>query len=265
MKAVLSIAGSDPSGGAGIQADLKTIAAHRLFGETAITALTAQNTLGVYGVEDADPNFVAAQIDAVFDDIYPSAVKIGMVSSVAIIKVIADRLTHWDAKNIVVDPVMVATSGGKLISDEAIDALMEYLIPLADIITPNLPEAEVLCGRTLTTEDDMASAALELASRTKCAALVKGGHIGEAANDVLAQEKDIVWLREERIGIASTHGTGCTLSSALACNLAQDLDVEASARKAKSYVTGALRSGLSIGKGSMVLDHMWEYRENYAL
>lgn len=261
MEAVLSIAGSDPGGGAGIQADMKTIAAHRLFGETVITALTAQNTLGVYGIEEVSPAFVAAQIDAVFDDIYPAAVKIGMVSSVPIIEVIAERLTHWKAKNIVVDPVMVATSGGKLIDDEAVDALKTHLVPLADIITPNLPEAEVLYGRKLTTEDEMASSARTLALQTKGAALVKGGHIGDAANDVLAQSRGITWLREERIGIASSHGTGCTLSSAIACNLALGLDMETAARKAKAYVTGSLRYGLSIGRGSVVLDHMWEYHE----
>lgn len=262
MKAVLSIAGSDPSGGAGIQADLKTIAAHQLFGETVITALTAQNTQKVYEVEDVCPEFVAAQIDAVFDDIYPSAIKIGMVSSAAIIEIIADRLRYWGAKNIVVDPVMVATSGGKLIGDQAVDALVEQLLPLADISTPNLFEAEVLCGRKLITENDMASAAMELAAQTKHAALVKGGHIGEAANDVLVQGKQTAWLQEERISIGCTHGTGCTLSSAIACNLALGFDMQTSVQKAKSYVTGALRNGLSIGRGSIVLDHMWQYREN---
>lgn len=261
MQAVLSIAGSDPSGGAGIQADIKTIAAHQLFAETAITALTAQNTLGVYGVEESSPEFVAAQIDAVFEDIAPQAVKIGMVSSVAIIKTIADRLSYWKAKNIVVDPVMVATSGGALIADEAVDALLTSLIPLADVITPNLPEAEVLGGSQIQSESEMEQKARELAQLTRGAALIKGGHFGEDANDVLAETSgETTWLREARIGIASAHGTGCTLSTAIACNLAIGLNLEAACRKAKAYVTGALRYSLSIGKGSVVLDHMWEYR-----
>lgn len=262
LPAVVSIAGSDPSGGAGIQADIKTIAAHRLFGETAITALTAQNTLGVYGVEDVSSAFVAAQIDAIFDDIRPAAVKIGMVSSVAIIEVIAERLIHWQAENIVVDPVMVSTSGGKLISDEAVAALKKTLIPIASVITPNIPEAEVLCGFSITTEEDMERATAILAKSTQGAVLVKGGHTQEGANDLLVtSDGAATWFYGERIATENTHGTGCTLSSAIACNLATGLTMPQAVRKAKDYVTGALQSGLDLGKGSGPLDHMWEFRD----
>lgn len=262
MVAVLSIAGSDPSGGAGIQADIKTIAAHRLFAETAITALTAQNTLGVYGVENVTPEFVAAQIDAVFDDIRPAAVKVGMVSSVEIIEVIAARLRYWEAENIVVDPVMVSTSGGKLIGDDAIGVLIDKLIPLADLITPNLPEAEVLCGSYPGTEADVEQAAADLLALGPRAVLIKGGHSQGSADDHLrTSEGESVWFREEHIETSNTHGTGCTLSSAIACNLALGYDVATAVRKAKGYVTGALRAGLDLGKGSGPLDHMWEYED----
>lgn len=262
MKPVLSIAGSDPSGGAGIQADIKTIAAHRLFAETAITALTAQNTLGVYGVEDVSPDFVAAQIDAVFDDIRPAAVKVGMVSSVPIIEVIVDRLRYHQARNIVVDPVMVSTSGGRLISEEAIEALVKHLVPLADIITPNIPEAEVLCGFLPVCEEDRVRAAETLLELGPRAVLIKGGHVSDSADDLLKlSQGDTVWLRERRISTENTHGTGCTLSSAIACNLASGQDVVSAVRHAKAYVTGALRSGLDLGRGCGPLNHMWEYED----
>ncbi len=262
MKAVLSIAGSDSSGGAGIQADIKTISAHRLFAETAITAFTAQNTLGVTGVVDVDPAFVAAQIDAVFEDIRPAAVKIGMVSSSAIIEAIADRLIAHEARNIVVDPVMVATSGSRLIGEDAVSALMERLIPLADVITPNMPEAAVLCGFPVEDEEGMERAARFLAAKGKAVALVKGGHRADAADDVLGGcSGTLVWLRAPRIDTPNTHGTGCTLSSAIACGLAEGFDIATSVRRAKDYVHGAIASGLNLGKGSGPLDHMWEYQE----
>lgn len=262
MLAVLSIAGSDPSGGAGIQADIKTIAAHQLYAETVITALTAQNTLGVYGVEEVSPAFVVKQIDAVFDDIRPAAVKIGMVSSVAIIEAIAERLCYWKAENIIVDPVMVSTSGGRLISPEAIDSLKTHLIPLADLITPNLPEAEVLCGCLPKGEEEREHVALQLGDLNAGAVLIKGGHEQSAANDVLVtKDKDIVWFREEHIKTKNTHGTGCTLSSAIACNLALGLDMVRSVQKAKDYVTGALRDGMNLGRGNGPLNHAWEYSE----
>ncbi len=242
MEAVLSIAGSDSSGGAGIQADIKTIAAHRLFAETAITALTAQNTLGVTGVLDVDPAFVAKQIDAVFEDIRPAAVKVGMVSSAAIIEAVADALERHAAANIVVDPVMVATSGARLIGDDAIEALKARLLPLADVVTPNMPEAAVLAGFEVVDETSMERAALRLAEAGAGAALVKGGHRHDRADDVLVTaEGDVVWLRAPRVDTENTHGTGCTLSSAIACGLAQGRSVEEAVRSAKGYVAAPCR------------------------
>ena len=260
MEAVLSIAGSDSSGGAGIQADIKTLAAHRLFAETAITALTAQNTLGVTGVLDVDPAFVAKQIDVVFEDIRPAAVKVGMVSSAAIIEAVADALERHAAANIVVDPVMVATSGARLIGDDAIEALKARLLPLADVVTPNMPEAAVLAGFEVVDEASMERAALRLAEAGTGAALVKGGHRHDRADDVLVTaEGDVVWLRAPRVDTENAHGTGCTLSSAIACGLAKGLPMEEAVRAAKDYVRGALAAGLNLGKGSGPLDHMWEY------
>jgi len=261
MEAVLSIAGSDSSGGAGIQADIKTIAAHRLFAETAITALTAQNTLGVTGVLDVDPAFVAKQIDAVFEDIRPAAVKVGMVSSAAIIEAVADALERHAAANIVVDPVMVATSGARLIGDDAIEALKERLLPLADVVTPNMPEAAVLCGFPVNDDASMERAANELSERVQGAVLVKGGHSAARADDVLVARAGApaFWLRAPRVDTQNTHGTGCTLSSAIACGLAKGLPMEEAVRAAKDYVRGALAAGLNLGKGSGPLDHMWEY------
>lgn len=261
MKTVLSIAGSDSSGGAGIQADIKTIAAHGLYAETVLTALTAQNTTGVSEVVAVDPAFVEAQMDAVFDDIRPDAVKIGMVSSAAIIEGIAERLIAHKARHIVVDPVMVATSGSRLINSEAVAALKERLIPLADVLTPNMPEAAVLCGFPVEDEEDMERAALYLAARGKGVVLVKGGHRSDTADDVLAGAgSTLVWLRAPRIATANTHGTGCTLSSAIACGLAEGYDIATSVRRAKDYVYGALSSKLDLGRGSGPIDHMWEHR-----
>lgn len=260
IEAVLSIAGSDSSGGAGIQADVKTIAAHGLFAETAITALTAQNTLGVTGVVAVDPAFVAAQIDAVFEDIRPAAVKIGMVSSAAIIEAVACALERHGARNIVVDPVMVATSGARLIDEEAVRALKERLLPLADIATPNLPEAAALCGFAVDDEASMERAARTLVAAGRGGVLVKGGHAAASADDVLVQpDGALTWLRAPRIATPNTHGTGCTLSSAIACGLARGWTMEQAVRSAKDYVTGALAAGLDLGRGSGPLDHMWEY------
>ncbi len=257
MQAVLSIAGSDSSGGAGIQADIKTIAAHHLFAETAITALTAQNTLGVTGVLNASPEFVAQQIDAVFSDIRPAAVKIGMVSVPEIVEAIAERLQFWKAENVVVDPVMVATSGSSLAESGTVQALKTYLFPLADVLTPNIPEAEVLCGHALETEEARAQAALEIAKLCKGAVLVKGGHGTGTANDVLAHEGAVQWFRGKIIDTENTHGTGCTLSSAIACGLAEGKSIPEAVAMAKAYLTGALAAGLDLGKGSGPLHHMW--------
>ncbi len=260
MKSVLSIAGSDSSGGAGIQADIKTIQAHLLFAQTAITALTAQNTTGVYGVFDVPPAFVAQQIDVVFDDIRPDAVKIGMVSSPAIVDAIAEALVRNEAENIVVDPVMVATSGSELSSSEAVTALREKLIPLATVITPNMPEAEVLFGSPIGDREEQEKAAREIAQAANVAVLVKGGHGENDANDVLARpDGSLTWFEEERVDTANTHGTGCTLSSAIACGLAVGKSLEESVASAKRYVTGALAAGLDLGRGSGPMNHMWQY------
>lgn len=265
VPAVLSIAGSDSSGGAGIQADIKTIAAHGLFAETAITALTAQNTTGVRDVLEATPEFVGEQIDAVFEDIPPAAVKIGMVSSAAIIETIAQRLERWHAVDIVVDPVMVATSGARLINGDATAALTRDLLPLARVITPNIPEATALTGRAISDAAGQEAAARELSARFGCAVLVKGGHGVADANDVLAEPAGtagprITWFRHERIETGNTHGTGCTISSAIACGLAQGLELAPAVEQAKAYLTGALAAGLDLGRGSGPVDHMWRHR-----
>lgn len=266
LPAVLSIAGSDSSGGAGIQADIKTIAAHGLFAETAITALTAQNTLGVRSVMEATPRIVADQIDAVFEDIPPAAVKVGMVSSAAIIETIAERLVAHRARNIVVDPVMVATSGSRLIDEGAVSALTGELIPLADVVTPNMPEAEVLAGFAVTDDESMLRAGRAIVDRAAqkgrgVAVLVKGGHGTESADDVLVMADGFHrWFRAARIDTANTHGTGCTLSSAIASGLALGKSVEDAVAEAKAYVSGALEAGLDLGQGSGPLDHMWARR-----
>ncbi len=257
MKSVLTIAGSDSSGGAGIQADIKTITAHKMYAMSAITALTAQNTTGVYGVCETPPEFVANQLDCIFSDIYPDAVKIGMVSDKAIIEVIADRLTHYEAKNIVVDPVMISTSGSRLLNPEAIETLITRLFPLASLITPNLPEAEALCGFAIAGKADMLRAAKSLASQLSCSILIKGGHLDGDASDLLLTQGEVFWFREERIHNPNTHGTGCTLSSAIACSLAAGCSLPESVRRAKSYLTGALKAQLDLGKGSGPLDHMY--------
>lgn len=261
LKSVLTIAGSDSSGGAGIQADIKTIQSMGLFAQSAITALTAQNTTGVYGVHDVPTDFVAQQIDVVFDDIRPDAVKIGMVSSAEIVASIVDALERNDARNIVVDPVMVATSGSELASNSAIAALRDKLIPLATVITPNMPEAEALFGSHIEARDEQERAALEIARAAGVAVLVKGGHGENDANDVLARpDGSVEWFEGERVDTANTHGTGCTLSSAIACGLALGKTLEDAVRDAKAYITGALSAGLDLGKGSGPLDHMWQHR-----
>lgn len=258
---VLTIAGSDCSGGAGIQADLKTMAAHKVYGMSAITALTAQNTTGVFGVLEASPEFVAQQIDCVFDDIRPDAVKIGMVSSAAIISTIAARLKAFGARNVVVDPVMVATSGSRLLDEDATGALRGELLPLGTVITPNIPEAEALCGFAIADHGDMERAARRLAAGLGGAVLIKGGHLTDCADDLLLSEGRLVWLNSPRLDNPNTHGTGCTLSSAIACHLAMGRGVEESVRRAKAYVTGALRAGLDLGRGSGPLAHAWAVRE----
>ena len=254
---VLTIAGSDSSGGAGIQADIKTITAHKMYAMSAVTALTAQNTTGVTSIMEATPKFVAEQLDAVFTDIFPDAVKIGMVSSKEIIEVIAEKLVYYKAKNIVADPVMVATSGSRLISEDAMNTLTERLLPLADIITPNIPEAEILSGMEIKNEDDMIKAAEIISEKCPGAILGKGGHLVNDATDLLYKDGKAVWFSSERINNPNTHGTGCTLSSAIACNLAAGCSLENSIENAKDYLTGALRAMLNLGKGSGPLEHTY--------
>ncbi len=261
MRSVLTIAGSDSSGGAGIQADIKTIEAHHLFAQSVITALTAQNTMGVSGVLDVPPDFVKQQIDAVLADIRPDAVKIGMVSSASIVNAIVEALVRHEAKRIVVDPVMVATSGADLASDGVVEALRAKLFPLATVITPNIPEAEVLWGASIDSPDAQEQAAVDIARLADAAVLVKGGHGLSDANDVLAEANgEVTWLRAPRIDNPNTHGTGCTLSSAIACGLAIGQSVGEAVREAKAYVTGALSAQLDLGHGSGPLDHMWNQR-----
>ncbi len=255
MKCVLTIAGSDCSGGAGIQADIKTMQANGVYAMSAVTALTAQNTTGVYGIMESSPEFLESQLDCVFEDIFPDAVKIGMVSSVPLIQVIGDSLIKWKASNIVVDPVMVSTSGSRLLREDAQAALMERLLPLASVITPNIPEAEVLTGRSITGEAQMEEAARRLGEMYPGAVLIKGGHQVSDANDLLYDRGRLVWLRGERIDNPNTHGTGCTLSSAIASNLAKGFPMEESIRRAKAYISGALRAGLDLGRGSGPMDH----------
>ena len=255
MKCVLTIAGSDCSGGAGIQADIKTMEANGVYAMSAVTALTAQNTTGVYGIMESTPEFLESQLNCVFSDIFPDAVKIGMVSSVPLIQVIGDSLTKWKASNIVVDPVMVSTSGSRLLKEDAQAALMERLLPLAAVITPNIPEAEVLTGMSIVSEEQMEEAACRLGELYPGAVLIKGGHQVSDANDLLYDQGKLVWLRGERIDNSNTHGTGCTLSSAIASNLAKGFSMEESIRRAKAYISGALRAGLDLGKGSGPMDH----------
>lgn len=255
MHTCLTIAGSDSSGGAGIQADLKTMLANKVFGMSAITALTAQNTTGVTDIMNVTPEFLESQIRAVFDDIYPEAVKIGMVSSKTLIHTIVEMLKHYDAKHIVVDPVMVATSGAKLISDEAISTLKEELLPIAEVITPNIPETEVLTDMEVKTVEDMEIAAKKIYDTYHCAVLVKGGHQLNDANDYLYNGEKGTWFKEHRIDNSNTHGTGCTLSSAIASNLARGYTLEESVRHAKTYLSGAIGAMLDLGQGSGPMDH----------
>ena len=258
MKTVLSIAGSDCSGGAGIQADLKTMLANGVYGMSVITSLTAQNTTGVRSVLNSDPKFLADQIDAVFEDIVPDAVKTGMIPSKELVEVIADRMKFYCVNNIVVDPVMVATSGADLSNSESVKALKESLIPLASVVTPNIPEAEVLSGMKISTRDGMIEAAKKINSECGCSVLIKGGHNGSDSDDVLLHEGEVLIFEMEKIDNPNTHGTGCTLSSAIACNLAKGMAVPEAVKRAKEYITGAIRAGLDLGHGRGPLDHGYD-------
>ncbi len=256
MKKVLTIAGSDCSGGAGIQADLKTMTVHGVYGMSVITALTAQNTTGVYGITDASPEFVGKQMDCVFTDIVPDAVKIGMVSNSEIIGIIAERLTYYHAKNIVLDPIMIATSKSELLQSNARETLMAKFFPVAGIITPNLYEAEILSGVKTGDKNGMINAAEKIAERFQGGILIKGGHLKDTADDLLYTNQKAVWIRGERVDNPNTHGTGCTLSSAIACNLAKGYCIEDSVRRSKKYLTEVLKAGLDLGRQNGPLNHM---------
>ena len=255
MKTALTIAGSDCSGGAGIQADLKTMTMNGVYAMSAITALTAQNTTGVRAIQESTPDFLKQQLDAIFEDIYPDAVKIGMVASSELIHVIADRLRHYDAKNIVVDPVMVATSGSALMKNDAMQTLIEELLPISTLVTPNIPEARVLSGLTIQTKEDMIAAAKQIGDQYQCAVLLKGGHSINDANDLLYANGELYWFEGKRIDNPNTHGTGCTLSSAIASNLAKGYTLSESVQRAKDYISGALAAMLDLGQGSGPMNH----------
>ena len=264
MRTALSIAGSDSCGGAGIQADLKTMTMNGVYAMSAITALTAQNTTGVRGIFEVPPEFLAQQIDAVFEDIRPDAVKIGMVASAELIKVIAERLSFYNAENIVVDPVMVATSGSRLIESNAVSTLKEQLLPIATVITPNIPEAQILCGMEIHTKDDMVKAAQKIGDEIGCAVLLKGGHAINDANDLLFRNGEAKWFCGKRIDNPNTHGTGCTLSSAIASNLAKGFDLDEAVKRAKDYISGALAAMLDLGQGSGPMNHAFDLNGRFA-
>ena len=258
MKATLSIAGSDSCGGAGIQADLKTMTMNGVYAMSAITALTAQNTTGVKNILEVPPEFLKEQIDVIFEDIRPDAVKIGMVASSKLIKVIAQQLVLHKAQNIVVDPVMVATSGSNLMENEAVLTLKEVLFPIAEIITPNIPEAEILCGRSIKNKEDMICAAKTISENCGCAVLLKGGHSINDANDFLYNKGKETWFLGKRIDNPNTHGTGCTLSSAIAANLAKGFSLEDAIQKSKDYISCALSDMLDIGLGNGPINHAFD-------
>ncbi len=264
MKTALTIAGSDSSGGAGIQADIKTMTMNGVFAMSAITALTAQNTVGVTGIMDVTPEFLEKQLDAVFTDIRPDAVKIGMVSSSALIQKIGEKLRQYHAEPVVLDPVMVSTSGSRLIAEDAIETLKRELLPVASVITPNIPEAEVLSGMRIENETDMAAAAERIGETYHCAVLCKGGHSINDANDLLYADGQYRWFYGKRIHNPNTHGTGCTLSSAIAANLAKGYDLPMSVKRAKDYISGALSAMLDLGHGSGPMNHAFDLKGEFS-
>lgn len=264
MKTVLTIAGSDCSGGAGIQADIKTMTANGVYAMSAITALTAQNTTGVTGIVEVSPDFLAQQLDSIFTDIFPDAVKIGMVSDQTLIETIVQKLEEYKPAHIVVDPVMVATSGARLLKDEALAVLSNHLLPLAEVCTPNIPEAETLAEMTISSADEMVEAARKISQRYGCAVLCKGGHAVHDASDVLWLDGQARWFHGKRIQNPNTHGTGCTLSSAIASNLAKDKTLPQAVEKAKEYISGALSAMLDLGKGSGPMNHAFNVTGGFA-
>ena len=261
MKTVLSIAGTDPTGGAGIQADIKTIEAHGLYGMAAITVVIAQNTMGVSDLQPVPPELVAKQIDCVFDDIRPDAVKLGMLYDAEIIHAVADRLRVHHAKNVVLDPVMLSSSGHALSKPGAMQALQEEIFPLCTLVTPNLHEAAAICGYSIGTRAEMEQAAQDIAAKTGGAVLVKSGHLADSADDLLYADGQMHWLPSPRIDNPNTHGTGCTLSSSIACWLAEGISLPGSVKRAKRYLTACIRFGLDLGHGSGPLQHKIEWSE----
>ena len=261
MKTALSIAGSDCSGGAGIQADIKTMTMNGVYAMSAITALTAQNTTGVRAIQESTPDFLKQQIDAVFEDIYPDAVKIGMVASSDLIHVISDRLRYYGAKNVVIDPVMVASAGSSLMKQNAVQTLIKELFPISTVVTPNIPEARVLSGMTINNKEDMIAAAKHIGNNYHCSVLLKGGHSINDANDLLYANGEIVWFVGNRINNPNSHGTGCTLSSAIASNLAKGLTLAESVQRAKDYISGALAAMLDLGEGSGPMNHAFNLQD----
>ena len=264
MKTALTIAGSDCSGGAGIQADIKTMTMNGVYAMSAITALTAQNTTGVRAIQEATPAFLKQQIDAVFEDIFPDAVKIGMVSSCELIRVIADGLKYYRAKNVVVDPVMVATSGPSLMKTDAVQTLMDELLPVATLVTPNIPEAQILSGMSIVSKEDMQKAATKIGHTYNCSVLLKGGHSVSDANDLLYEDGKLQWFEGKRIDNPNTHGTGCTLSSAIAANLAKHFTLAEAVLRAKDYISGALAAQLDLGKGAGPMQHNFNLNSRFA-
>lgn len=255
----MTIAGSDSSGGAGIQADIKTMTANGVYAMSAITALTAQNTTGVQGIMTVTPEFLKMQIDSCITDIFPDSVKIGMVAQSELIRVISERLQFYNVKNIVVDPVMVSTSGSKLIEDEAIETLKNELLPIATVVTPNIPECEILSGMKISSEQDMIAAAEIVSKKFSCAVLCKGGHSVNDANDLLFSGGQYEWFFGTRIDNPNTHGTGCTLSSAIASNLAKGNSLSRSVQLAKEYLSNALGAMLDLGKGAGPMNHAFVF------
>lgn len=264
MKTVLSIAGSDCSGGAGIQADLKTITMNGVYAMSAITALTAQNTTGVRDILEVSPDFLKSQLDVIFEDIYPDSVKIGMVSSSELIDIISERLIYYNVKNIVLDPVMVATSGSSLLKTDAVNSLMKKLLPIATIVTPNIPEAEILSEITIKDKESMEIAAQKINREFACAVLLKGGHSLCDADDLLCIESNIKWFKGRKIDNPNTHGTGCTLSSAISANIAKGFSLEVSVKRAKDYISGALEAQLNLGKGAGPMNHCFDLQGKFA-
>lgn len=265
MKTALTIAGSDCSGGAGIQADLKTFSAHGVFGMSAIVSVVAENTARVIQIQDITPDMIRAQLDAVFEDIPVDAVKIGMLSSPACMEAVAEKLREYQPKNVIIDPVMYAKNGCPLMDPSSIGTLIRTIIPLADVLTPNIPEAECISGMKIETLEDVRKAAVVIHNMGCKAVLIKGGHAIGDAEDTLFDGETYYSFKSERIDTKNTHGTGCTLSSAIAANLARGADVRTAVENAKAYVTTAIRHALPLGKGCGPTHHFYDLYEKSGL